>query len=318
MNQSNDSFKNFVNNHKFTFVTGIASLLCLALGLVVFFPPHKRPFYSVKSFNLINDSSSTIENLDIKYKVCKDKLAKENCQLENIQSLTVTRILFWNGGRTKIDKTDIDDNPITIVTSKGNKILEAKLLHSSNKKTDSRLNQQTNIINFDFLDSGNGGVLQVVHTGLSDEDIVLDGYVEDSKFDGNIKLIKLQDYSETNKYVFTLVILPSVSGIVYTLAELIRYKAKDKKAKLEILKIEKILSENKNLSNMDRISYESKLRRAKIDLSSKSDYFSASAGACLFIIMLFYLLNAELYFLDKFTLRYPTESYEIFSSEINN
>ncbi|MGK7895258.1 MAG: hypothetical protein AB4372_16955, partial [Xenococcus sp. (in: cyanobacteria)] len=161
MNRSNESFKNFVNNYKFTFVASIASILGLLLGSTIFFPPQKRPFYSVKSFNIINNSISKIENLDIKYKLCSSNQKELECKSENIQSLTVTRLLFWNGGRKKIDKTDVDDNPIEIVASDNNTILEAKVIHSSNDKTNFRLNSEKNTIHFNFLDSSNGGVIQV-------------------------------------------------------------------------------------------------------------------------------------------------------------
>ena len=206
MSQSKDYFENFVNNHKFIFVASLASILGLAFSLVTFPPAQKRPFYSVRSFDLINNSSSTIENLDIKYKVCNDNLQKEDCELEEIKSLTVTKILFWNGGRTKIDKTDIDDNPITIAVLNNHQILEAKLLHSSNDETKFELketiptqkvnnnkpeSQKIYTINFAFLESGGGGVIQVIHTGLSDKDITLSGHVEDSKLKENIKLVEI-------------------------------------------------------------------------------------------------------------------------------
>lgn len=218
MSQSKDYFKNFVNNHKFTFVASLASILSLALGLVIFFPAQKRPFYSVRSFNLINDSSSTIDNLDIKYKVCDDNLSKESCQLEEIKSLTVTKILFWNGGRTKIDKTDIDDNLITIVASGKNSILDGETLHISNDKTDFKFDREANTINFDFLDSGDGGVIEIIHTGLSDEDIILDGYVEESKFNGNIKLVEVNRRKIEFKDIllFLLVTILLVSFLVYS------------------------------------------------------------------------------------------------------
>lgn len=218
MSQSNSSFENFVSNPKFTFVISIASILSLALGLVIFFPAQKRPFYSVRSFNLIHDSSSTIENLDIKYKVCNDNRQKEDCELEAIKSLTVTKILFWNGGRTKIDKTDIDDNPITIVASGKNSILDGETLHISNDKTDFKFDREANTINFDFLDSGDGGVIEIIHTGLSDEDIILDGYVEESKFNGNIKLIEVN--RKKIDFIDILLFLPVtiwlVSFLVYS------------------------------------------------------------------------------------------------------
>ncbi len=220
MSQSNEPFKNFVNDHKFTFVTSLAGILGFILALTVFFPSQKRPFYSVKSFNLINNSSSTIENLDIKYKSCDS--IKENNQGVNkceqaIESLTITKILFWNGGRKKIDKTDIDDNPITIVASENNSILEAKVIQSSNDKTDFRLNSENNTINFNFLDSSNGGVIEVIHTGLSDEDITLDAYVEESRFEGKVKHQKLEVPRSINESIITLFALSlgAALGLLY-------------------------------------------------------------------------------------------------------
>ena len=234
MSQSKDYFKNFVNNHKFTFVASIASILGLVLGLVIFFPAQKRPFYSVRSFNLINDSSSTIENLDIKYKVCNDNRQKEDCKLEAIKSLTVTQILFWNGGRTKIDKTDVDDNPITIVASDDNKILEAKVVHISNDKTNFSLEQKTNIIHFNFLDSGNGGVIQIVHTGLSNENITLDGYVEESRFNGKIERIII---SKTSYGLLIVLFLGILFFFPWFLFKLYKDFSKDLSTNKKLLKL---------------------------------------------------------------------------------
>ena len=160
MSESKQPIKNLVENHKFIFAGIVAGILGFLLTLPNVVPPAKRPFYSVKSFNLINNSSSTLENLDIKYKVCDKNQQESECQLKEIKSLTVTKIMLWNGGRIKIDKTDIDDNPITIKVSDNNSILDAKVIHSSNDKTDFGLEPKSNTINFDFLDSGNGGVIQ--------------------------------------------------------------------------------------------------------------------------------------------------------------
>lgn len=176
-------------------IVGVAGLLSFLVALTVFFPAAKRPLYVVKSFNLINDSSSTIDNLEIKYRTCN---AEKECQREDIEQLTVSRILFWNGGREKIDKTDVDDNPITIEAgvNQQNKILKAEIIETSNSKANIRLNPQTNNILFSFLDRKNTILIEVIHTGLSDEDIVLSGYVEESLFDGEMKKLELHSDGE--------------------------------------------------------------------------------------------------------------------------
>lgn len=286
MSQSKDYFKNFVNNHKFTFVASLASILSLALGLVIFFPAQKRPFYSVRSFNLINDSSSTIENLDIKYKVCNDNRQKEDCELEAIKSLTVTKILFWNGGRTKIDKTDIDDNPITIAVLNNHQILEAKLLHSSSDKTKFELeqtivpqnennkteSQKTYTINFAFLVSGDGGVIQVVHTGLSSKDITLSGYVEDSKLKENIKLVEVN--RRKIEFIDILLFLP----VTILLVSFLVYSFKDYK--------------------------------------KRKNYLSLSFFLLYSLIYLSWLIFIAFPTFYQSTMNFPVNSYEVFNSEI--
>lgn len=180
---------NYANHNKFNSVANVASILGLILALSsVFFSPQKRPFYSIKTHNIIDDYISNIEKLDIKYRSsCNKNLEEKKCKSEKISSLSKSRILFWNGGRKKIDQTDIDDNPITIVASENNSILNVKIIHVSNDKTNLRVNSENNTILFDFLGKGHGGVIDVLHTGSSDEDINLETYVEDSKFNGNIK-----------------------------------------------------------------------------------------------------------------------------------
>ena len=191
-----------------------------------FFPANKRPLYTVESFNLINDSSSEIDNLDIKYNFCSSN--KEKCTLESLDRLTITRVLFWNGGREKIDKTDVDDNPITVKISNGNKILKTKLIHSSNKKANLRLNPLTNTILFSFLDTGNGGVIEVVHTGASDEDIILEGYVEDSLFNGEIR-------KKGDLRVGSIILLPIISySVVFVMAYLLIKNRERKKNELNL------------------------------------------------------------------------------------
>lgn len=182
--------------------------------------------------SIFNDSSSTIDNLDIKYRSCNDNLRKENCQLKEIKGLTVTKILFGNGGRTKIDDTDIEVNPITIVALNNHQILEAKLLHSSSDKTKFELeqtivpqnennkteSQKIHTINFAFLEFGDGGVIQVVHTGLSSKDITLSGHVEDSKLKENIKLVKIkgQKVEFIDIFFFLLATILLVFFLVYS------------------------------------------------------------------------------------------------------
>ena len=277
MNQTNNSFKNLVNNPGFILIASLASILSLFLGFTIFFPPEKRPFYSVKSFNLINNSSSNIENLDIKYKLCNSDQENTECELKNIESLTITKIFLWNGGRRSIDKADIDDGYIKILASEDNIILEAKIIHSSNDRNDLSLNSENNTINFDFLDSSNGGVIEVIHTGLSDENISLDGYIIESRFNGEIKRQEL-------KYIYSRLPFSIIFllGLVFTIIILVGF------AMFFITRI--------------------------INKGIRPNRVMGIILSIMQISVCFLLIN-QLY-LPTILLRYPSSSFEVFNSEI--
>ncbi|MGK7896698.1 MAG: hypothetical protein AB4372_24540 [Xenococcus sp. (in: cyanobacteria)] len=173
------------DNNYFLVIASIASIIGLIL---FFFNKQRRPFYIVKSFNLIKDSSSTIENFDIKYKT-EDVNGITN--VVEIESLTISKILFWNGGRETINKSDIVDSaPVTIASKNPkSKILKSNIIKNSisNEHTNISVDRKTNNILFDFLESGNGVVIEVLHTGSCSDNLSLEGYVKNSQFSGKIK-----------------------------------------------------------------------------------------------------------------------------------
>lgn len=277
MNGTNGKFEKAINNPYFIGLASIAGILGFIVSLSIFFPPGKRPLYAIKSFNLINDSSSEINNLDIKYNFCNDN--KTVCELKPIERITVTKILFWNAGREKIDKTDVDDNPITIQASNNNKILESKLIHVANEKTNFKLDKSKNAISFSFLDTRNGGVIEVIHTGKSDEDIYLDGYVEDSIFNGQIK----KEYFTTEAIiVIAAIVIVTTFCFVYLLIF------------ITLQELTKITSTNKRLFD-----------------------FSIMIFAILMTVSLTFFTSAYPDFLRKKYMNYPVKSYEVFNSEIS-
>lgn len=179
-----------VQNHPVFVLISFISALFTISGLSItsiYFTAQKRPFYSVKSFNLINDSTSTIDNLSIRYSICDEK--NDNCTSKTIPSLTVSKILFWNGGRRIIEDIDLKRKPIEILSRNGNQILEAKEFYAHRKDiTGFRVNKEKNYIFFDAFESRDCAVITVAHTGLSSEDIEIRGYVYDSgiKRDDNL------------------------------------------------------------------------------------------------------------------------------------
>jgi len=156
---------------------GIAGLLIGALGLisgfVIFFLGRrvKKPCWVITSNNLIAGFSAKLPKLEIKYLDQK------------VENLTSSKVVFWNAGRETIDGSDIADaDPLRIIAIGDVKILDAKLLLTNNDSSNCLLATKPDAtevyLRFDFLDSGHGGVVQVIHTGRSSESIHLTGTIK--------------------------------------------------------------------------------------------------------------------------------------------
>jgi hypothetical protein len=151
----------------------ILAVLGIALAFVFFIKSRrsKKPFYALKSVNIIRDFSSVLSDLTIAYKN------------EPVKNLTITKIVFWNGGNETIRNNDIAAaNPITISSKDESKILNGDIIRQSNKDNLLKLTKtkdgQCFELSFDFLDQEQGGVIQVVHTGISSKDLEVKGTIK--------------------------------------------------------------------------------------------------------------------------------------------
>lgn len=186
----------------------IGSFLIAIIGVIlaiIFFIKSRRkklPLYSKKSINIISDFISTLANLDIKYKE------------EPIQNLTLTKMVFWNGGNVTIENTDIASaDPLTIQAKEGSKILRADIIQ---KSSDANLMKLSDIQNgnslsltFDFLDKGQGGIIEIVHTGKSSDDIDLKGTIK-----GSGSPVSKNVYSTYHLQHFVRTLPPPLSNII--------------------------------------------------------------------------------------------------------
>lgn len=176
------------------FVIGILSTI-VGIGVSYYFYKQslreKEPCWNVRSNNLIKDYTSQINQVKVLY----------NDQL--VDNLTVSRIIFWNRGSLTIDSQDIQTkNRLRIITVNGALLLDVSVSSQNN------LSNQVSVdfseidncayINFDYLDKDNGVNIQVIHTGISNDDILLSG---------DIKGAKLTKVQNDRKMSFTRLII---------------------------------------------------------------------------------------------------------------
>ena len=142
----------------------------VAIVLTITLRRTRKPRWAIRTTVLIRDYTSELSDLEIRYSG------------HPVKNLSVSNVMFWNAGKETIRAEDIAPaNPIVIKAPTGTEILNVQELVVNNPS--SRLTchstgaRQSVSLTFDFLDRGQGTVLQVIHTGTSSEDISVEGEV---------------------------------------------------------------------------------------------------------------------------------------------
>lgn len=153
------------------------SFLLALVGIilaVIFFIRSRRTKasqYAIWSTNLIRDFTSRLESLEMTYAG------------ERISDLTATKLAFWNNGKDTINGRDIAAaNPLMVKAKDEYKILDSSVLYAKNAANQFSIKCSDDgsyvLIQFDYLDQGEGGILQLLHTGKSSDDIEVCGTIK--------------------------------------------------------------------------------------------------------------------------------------------
>jgi hypothetical protein len=156
---------------------GVASFIIAIIGIVlavIFYLKSKKiksPYYAIRSINLIKDLISKIESLEMLFRG------------KPIKNLTVTKIAFWNAGNDTINYQDIPHTePLTINVKEGIEILDAKVLYAKNPANQFSISTSDDNslikLQFEYIDNDEGAVIQIIHTGVSEEDIDIHGTIK--------------------------------------------------------------------------------------------------------------------------------------------
>lgn len=99
---------------------------------------------------------------------------------KEIDSLTVTQLFIWNSCNTVIRSSDIAmSDPLRIICRETSEILESRIIKTSAEANGFKLIQEIGsevTITFDYIEPGEGVMLQVLHTGTH-KDLALNGTV---------------------------------------------------------------------------------------------------------------------------------------------
>jgi len=179
-------------------LSDILGITGIIIGIVVsyyFYRVSKRakePSWSIRSNNLIEGYGSKLSDLEIRYKS------------QQVENLTISRVLFWNEGSETIDRNDIvAANPLRIEGLNNTRLIDTKVLSSNNPSSRflcSLSDDKTHAsLEFDYLDQDNGAVIQIFHTGTSSQDISVKGDIK------GVKVLRQKDV-EVTELPFPLVV----------------------------------------------------------------------------------------------------------------
>lgn len=124
------------------------------------------------SYEIIKQGKNTIKNLELTFD------GKE------IHDLTITKFAIWNCGNKVIHGTDIvPTQKLRVIADESTDILEAQIITESDESNCFQINDKENsevILDFDYVDSREGIVLQILHTGNIDS-LKVDGKIKGGK-----------------------------------------------------------------------------------------------------------------------------------------
>lgn len=178
---STDSFANnvseFLNENSYiTLIAFICTVASVILAIYFYYKSikKKKPTYTVRNINIINESIKYLNSIHISF---------YNYKIDN---LSISKIALWNAGKDTINHTDIAKNDkIRIVIDSKYEILDCSILYQKNPANSFEIsiskNKKEIIINFDYFDYNEGIVIQLFHTGSSSQDLEIAGSIKSVK-----------------------------------------------------------------------------------------------------------------------------------------
>lgn len=158
-------------NPLFTILAFIIAIVGIILAIVFYLKGKKarKPMYFIQSNNLVAGFSKRLGKLQLLYGDT------------SIENLTVSKIAFWNDGETIEWGSIVEEDPLRVESLGNCDILDAnviKEINPINKFGVDLINRKEARILFTFLDKGQGGAIQVIHTGKGSSDIEVGGFIK--------------------------------------------------------------------------------------------------------------------------------------------
>ncbi|MEN2750379.1 hypothetical protein AAIR29_01900 [Psychrobacter sp. FBL11] len=216
-------------------IIAVVSVL-ISISLYIRSKKEKKLVFIAKSYELIENSTSSIENLTIKYGE------------ESVEVLTLTKLSFWNNGKATIDFNDIvKSDRLRVELPKNVRVYNAVIEMPAKKSNSIKLDIVDNkiTIEFEFLDYGDGAIVIFYHSGSNEQGVHLTGTLKGAlpiepaeemedlritKYVGRVVFRKYfdgypKDFNIVGKFIlFSLMPLMTIIILILIPIDLISYK----------------------------------------------------------------------------------------------
>ena len=158
-------------------IVGILGLFITLIGTVI------GVYSLVKTKKEISFDRYGYKFIDKETKKSIEKLKVEYDGI-SVDDISISKVNIFNSGNTTINNEDIAKaDPIVISIKNGENILGYNIIHRGTLANSTDLSKNKNgdiVFNFDFLDRNDGILLDIIHTGITD-DIEITGTIKGSK-----------------------------------------------------------------------------------------------------------------------------------------
>lgn len=166
-----------IANHPFVPILGLVlGVIGSALAVIFYFKSRRirKLRFDFSSQPLVEGLSEALEGLEVSFRGKRQ------------ERITVTRWAFWNAGNDTIRSDDFTDDVLRIVCRTNVNVLDCILTYVSNGTNKISVSLSHSSINdkwslpvvFDYLDSNDGAVIQLVHDGPSSTRFILEGTIK--------------------------------------------------------------------------------------------------------------------------------------------
>ncbi len=162
----------FDGNTYFNVTTFIIATLAIIIAIYHYKKgkKEKKPIYITRSINLVKENINKINSVNILY------------QGKEVETLTITKLAFWNAGKETIHNNDIaPSDPVIINIDTDYKFLDAEIIFSKKEANNFNLikiDDHKYKLDFDYIDYKQGAIIQLYHNANNSNSVQIIGTIK--------------------------------------------------------------------------------------------------------------------------------------------